>query len=66
MTLPPADHPIWKLLQTVVCVVGLAVLTMHGVDGGHGAGLDVEDVSGGVGALAGANLLRQLARQWLR
>lgn len=63
MTLPPADHPIYKVLQAAISVIGLAILVTHGMDGGHvGTGLDLEDASGGVGLLAGANLVRQLLK----
>lgn len=63
LTLPPADHPLWKILQSLICLIGLAILVTHGVDGGHvGVGLDPEDGAGAIGLLAGGNLLRTLLK----
>lgn len=54
MTLPPKDHPIWKVLQGAISLVGLLILVIHGVDGGHTTGLDASDGAGAVGVgLAG-------------
>ena len=62
MTLPPADHPIWKLLQALVSLVGLAILVMHGVDGGHAGGVDVEDGAGALGLGAAGHLAYRLLK----
>lgn len=56
MTLPPADHPIWKLLQGLVSLAGLLILVTHGIDGGHTGGPDLEDAAGGLGVLTATRL----------
>ena len=58
-----ADHPIWKVAQSVVGVIGLTILVTHGVDGGHqSTGLDREDLAGAVGMVAAGNVARQLLK----
>lgn len=32
MGLPDKDHPIWKVAQSLIALVGLGILTIHGVD----------------------------------
>ena len=56
MTWPEKDHPAWKLAQSIVALVGLAILVFHGIDGGHAGGVDVED-GAGVAALGLAGKL---------
>lgn len=58
MPIPPADHPLWKVLQSSVAVIGLSVMVLHGMDGGHTVGaVDVEDGASLIGIGAAAKLL---------
>lgn len=59
MTLPPSDHPVWKILQGLISLVGLAILATHGIDGGHTGGVDVEDGAGVVGLGVAGRMLYQ-------
>lgn len=59
----PADHPGWKVLHALICVIGLAILATHGIDGGHHGALDPEDGAGALGLLAGGNLARLLLKE---
>lgn len=42
MTMPPADHPIWKILQMTLSLVGFLILSHH-LQGEH-VGLDTDDL----------------------
>lgn len=46
-SLPPKDHPIWKLAQMGISLVGLMLVARHGLLQSH-AGPDTTDVLGGV------------------
>jgi hypothetical protein len=66
-SLPPADHPIWALLRdglqlwrAIVGVVFVITLGLHGAEGFHHGGIDLDDVLGAGGALS---LVHQL---WTR
>jgi hypothetical protein len=62
--LPPKDHPVWPVVQSMlrcVMVVCLLTLVLHGADGGHTTGVDAEDAMGGAG---GALLVRELWQLW--
>lgn len=45
--LPADTHPIWKLLQQALSLVGVAILAYHGMEGGHVGGVDAVDLAGG-------------------
>lgn len=61
MRLPRANHPIYKLLNTALILIGMLVLVYHGVDQGHiPKTVDTEDGIGAIGLLALANLGRML------
>lgn len=60
MNWPPADHPAWKILQSLIGLAALIILVAHGVDGGHQGGVDLEDGIGLLGGGLGLNLGRQL------
>lgn len=57
--LPDKDHPLWKLAQSVVTLVGLIVLVTHGFDGAHAGGVDVADATGAGSLALGGKLLYQ-------
>ena len=62
MRLWPANHPIWKLAQSIVALVGLSIVAFHGIDGGHIGGVDLEDGAG----VAGLGLAGKLVYQALK
>lgn len=61
MTLPDKDHPAWKLAQSVVTVIGLAIVVWHLRE--HGDNLSIgEGASGAVGVGLGGKLAVQFLR----
>lgn len=46
MTWPPADHPVWKLAQGAISLVGLVIIVWHLHTHDH-PGVDSTDVVGG-------------------
>jgi hypothetical protein len=55
-TLPPADHPVWKIVHSVIAVVGLYIVVAHGAGGTHD--VDTVDLSDGAGVLGLGAALR--------
>lgn len=61
MTMPDKDHPVWKLLQSLVSLGGLAILAWH--FGDHSDGLSGKEA---VSGLVGGGLASKLAVQFVR
>ena len=47
--LPPVGHPLWKMAQGVLALSGLAIVSWHGMSGGHDGVVDVSDGAGALG-----------------
>ena len=75
-TLVQPSHPIWKIIEGLVYIGGLAILVTHGLDGGyssaldgewvpaaHQGGVDLEDGAGVLGAVGGVSLLYRFLRR---
>lgn len=67
----PEQHPAWKLAQTAVAAVGLAIFAVHVGDGGHlseaaKSGIDAVDATGVVGLGLAGKLAYQLVRDVFR
>lgn len=61
MKLPDKDHPLWKLAQSLVALLGLVLAARHAAIGEHVA-VDLSDAAGLGGAALGAKLLLQAWR----
>lgn len=61
--LPDKDHPVWKIIQTLVSALCIGFFSFHGISEGAGHSLnpDVNDAAG-VGGLA---LAVKLIFQWM-
>lgn len=53
-----AAHPVWRLAQGIVAIVGIWVAAAHG----HAGGVDASDAAG----VGGAALAGRLAWLWIR
>lgn len=64
--LPPVDHPIWKLAQTLATVLLLLVAARHGMAGQHDAAVSTIDFSDLAGLVGGGVGLKLAAQQLFR
>lgn len=63
MWMPEKDHPVWKLAQSLVSVIGLGILAFHFAD--HTEGLNAQEaVSGAVGGGIGLKLATQFIQNF--
>lgn len=64
-TLPPADHPLWRIAHGVIGIAGIGLVAMlgfHGFGGEHAGGVDLTEAGG----VAGVGMIAVAVRQFFR
>ena len=56
----PVSHPIWKIVQSFIALVGIAVFAIYGLD--HVPALDLDSAAGLGGAAIASKLIYQLIK----